>query len=159
MPNIVTNKFKINNAKNFLDSYTVSGDNTLYMFLAKPDPWGAEDTPPAPVDTLQNHSQTWNEVVSLKRILPSNMVNVVKRIDWATQTVYAEYDHEDADLLTKNFYVINRDFDVYKCIDNVDGSPSTVEPTGKSLNIFKTSDGYKWKYLYTVSTSDKLKFF
>jgi hypothetical protein len=86
------------------------------------------------------------------------MVNVIKRIDWATQTVYAEYDHEDADLLTKNFYVINRDFDVYKCIDNFGGSASTVEPSGKSLNIFKTSDGYKWKYLYTVSTADRLKF-
>lgn len=158
MPNIVTNKFKINNAQSFLDSYAVTGDNTLYMFLAKPDPWGTDDIPPAPVDTLQNHSKTWDEIVSLKRILPNNMVNVVKRIDWAAQTIYAEYDHEDSDLLTKNFYVINRDFDVYKCIDNFGGSKSTVEPTGKSLNIFKTSDGYKWKYLYTVSTSDKLKF-
>jgi hypothetical protein len=158
MPNIVTNKFKINNAQSFLDSYTATGDNTLYMFLAKPDPWGADDIPPTPVDTLQNHSKTWDEIVSLKRILPGNMVNVVKRIDWATQTVYAEYDHEDDNLLTKNFYVINRDYDVYKCIDNVGGSNSTVEPTGKSLNIFKTSDGYKWKYLYTISTSDKLKF-
>jgi len=158
MPNIVTNKFKINNAQSFLDSYTVTGDNTLYMFLAKPDPWGTDDTPSAPVDTLQNHSKTWDEVVSLKRILPGNMVNVVKRINWVAQTIYAEYDHEDSDLLTKNFYVINRDFDVYKCIDNFDGSKSTVEPSGKSLNIFKTSDGYKWKYLYTVSTSDRLKF-
>ena len=158
MPNIVTNKFKINNAQSFLDSYTVTGDNTLYMFLAKPDPWGTDDTPSAPADTLQNHSKTWDEVVSLKRILPGNMVNVVKRINWVAQTIYAEYDHEDSDLLTKNFYVINRDFDVYKCIDNFDGSKSTVEPSGKSLNIFKTSDGYKWKYLYTVSTSDRLKF-
>ena len=158
MPNIVTNKFKINNAKSFLDSYTVSGDNTLYMFLAKPDPWGVNDTPPEPIDSLQNHSKTWDEIVSLKRILPGNMVNVVKRINWEAQTVYAEYDHEDDNLLTKNFYVINRDYDVYKCIDNVGGAKSTVEPTGKNLNIFKTSDGYKWKYLYTVSTSDKLKF-
>jgi hypothetical protein len=158
MPNIVTNKFKISNAKSFLDSYTVSGENTLYMFLAKPDPWGVDDFPPTPVDAQQNHSKTWDEIVSLKRIIPTNMVNVIKRINWATQTVYSEYDHEDTKLLTKNFYVINRDLDVYKCIDNVGGSASTVEPTGKSLNIFTTSDGYKWKYLYTVSTSDKLKF-
>ena len=158
MPNIVTNKFKISNAKSFLDSYTVSGQNTLYMFLAKPDPWGVDDFPPTPVDAQQNHSKTWDEIVSLKRIIPTNMVNVIKRINWATQTVYSEYDHEDTELLTKNFYVINRDLDVYKCIDNVGGSASTVEPTGKSLNIFTTSDGYKWKYLYTVSTSDKLKF-
>ena len=158
MPNIVTNKFKISNAKSFLDSYTVSGENTLYMFLAKPDPWGEGDFPPDPQDSQQNYSKTWDEIVSLKRIVPTNMVNVIKRINWEAQTIYAEYDHEDTELLTKNFYVINRDFDVYKCIDNVGGSASTVEPTGKSLNIFTTSDSYKWKYLYTVSTSDKLKF-
>ena len=158
MPNIVTNKFKISNAKSFLDSYTVSGENTLYMFLAKPDTWGVNDFPPDPKDSQQNYSKTWDEIVSLKRIISTNMVNVIKRINWLPQTIYAEYDHEDIELLTKNFYVINRDLDVYKCIDNVGGSVSTVEPTGKSLNIFTTSDSYKWKYLYSVSTSDKLKF-
>ena len=89
MPNIVTNKFKISNAKSFLDSYTVSEENTLYMFLAKPDPWGANDFPPDPEDSQQNYSKTWDEIVSLKRIISTNMVNVIKRINWAAQTIYA----------------------------------------------------------------------
>ena len=82
MPNIVTNKFKISNAKSFLDSYTVSGENTLYMFLAKPDPWGEGDFPPDPQDSQQNYSKTWDEIVSLKRIVPTNMVNVINILLW-----------------------------------------------------------------------------
>lgn len=61
-------------------------------------------------------------------------------------------------------------FNVYKCIDNrqqltgdniIAGTvvPSTVKPTGTTNEIIVNSDGYRWKYLYTVSETDKLNFF
>jgi hypothetical protein len=31
-------------------------------------------------------------------------------------------------------------------------------PSGKNLNIVTLSDGYKWKYLYSISTGDQLRF-
>jgi len=158
MPNIITNKFKIDNAKNFLDGLSANGNSTLYFFLAKASPWGIEDSPPTPIDNQENEHRVWDEVISLKKIVPTNIVNVVKRITWEKQTVYTEYDNTDPNLLDKNFYVINKDYDVYKCIDNYNGNKSTIEPTGKNLNIFTTADNYKWKYLYSVSTSDRLKF-
>ena len=158
MPNIITKKFKIVNAQNFLNAFSTTGNDTLYLFLSKPSPWNATEDVPTPIDSLELEPNSWDNIVSLKRIIPTNMVNVVKRINWEAQTVYAEYSHDDENLLDKNFYVINTDFDVYKCIDNNNGAVSTIQPSGKSLNIFKTSDNYKWKYLYTVSTSDKLKF-
>lgn len=158
MPNIITKKFNLENSKLFLDSFAENGKNTLYMFLGKPNSWGETDYPPDPVDNLQEHTKIWDELISAKRVLPSRMTNVIRRINWTAQDTYSEYDHEDADLLNKNFYVLNREFNVYKCIDNFSNSRSTVEPTGKSLNIFSTSDGYKWKYLYTISTADRLMF-
>lgn len=158
MPNIITKKFNLENAKTFLDSFADTGTNSLYMFLAKPNSWGEIDLPSDPVDNLQEHSKTWDEMISLKRILSSRISSVVRRIDWTAQSVYSEYDHEDGELLSKDFYVLNREFNVYKCIDNFGGSRSTVEPTGRSLNIFSTSDGYKWKYLYNITTADRLKF-
>ena len=44
-------------------------------------------------------------------------------------------------------------FNVYKCLDNNGGAASTVEPTGTSTSILSTGDGYKWKYMYTLSAS------
>jgi hypothetical protein len=158
MPNIITKKFNLENAKTFLDSFADTGRNSLYMFLAKPNSWGEPDLPPDPVDNLQEQSKIWDEMISLKRIVSSRISSVVRRINWSAQSIYSEYDHEDVELLSKDFYVLNREFNVYKCIDNFGGSRSTVEPTGRSLNIFSTSDGYKWKYMYNITSADRLKF-
>ena len=35
---------------------------------------------------------------------------------------------------------------------------STVMPTGTSTNILETADGYKWKFMYSISASDVIKF-
>jgi hypothetical protein len=157
MPNIVTNKLRINNAKNFLDSISLSGGNSLYMFLSKPNAW-QDDTVPDPLDIKETYSKIWDEMISLKRILPTNISNVVRRIDWEFEGVYAEYDHDDNNLMSKNFYVLNSNFDVYKCIDNANGSVSRIMPSGKNFNIITLSDGYKWKFLYSISTGDQIKF-
>lgn len=158
MPNIVTNQLKINNSKNFIDSISLSSGNSLYMFLGKPNPWSDEDTAPSPKDTLENTAKIWDEMVSLKRILPTDIVHVVKRIDWTSGTLYDEYDSADEDLFSKSFYVMNSEFNVYKCISNNNGSPSLVEPTGRSLDITTLADNYRWKYLYDIPTGTKLKF-
>jgi len=159
MPTLVTKQFKVSNAKSFLEQFASSSNNSLYMFLAKPSVWNHNnDVPSEPIDSNQNYSKTWDEMISFKRITSNDMVNVVKRVNWIKNKVYSEYDHEDINLLQKEFYVLNKDLDVYKCLSNNNGSPSTVEPIGKSLTVFSTSDGYKWKYLYSVNNIDKLKF-
>ena len=55
------------------------------------------------------------------------------------------------------FYVVTSDYNVYKVISNNNGAQSTVMPTGTS-NIITTGDGYKWKYMYSISASDVIKF-
>jgi hypothetical protein len=47
---------------------------------------------------------------------------------------------------------------VYKCLWNAGGTTSTSKPTGKSTTEFIAGDGYVWKYMYTVSTANALKF-
>ena len=63
-----------------------------------------------------------------------------------------------------NFYCRNSKDQVFKCLFN-DGGASTIEPT---IDIdgqlpenpyILTSDGYKWKYLYTIPYGLKQKFF
>ena len=72
-------------------------------------------------------------------------------------------------LYDSNFYVMNSDFNVYKCLYNGQtpefprGRPSLVEPTGTSTTIIETGDvagsySYRWKYMYTIDADNILKF-
>ena len=158
MPNKVTKKFKISNAKSFKESFGPNLSNYLYIFFARPNPWLTADEPLVPTDSQLDEAQIWDEIISLKKINYSDISLVVRRVNWAAQNVYSEYDDQDSALLDKDFYVLNSELNVYKCIDNFNGSPSIIEPTGKGLDVFRTADGYKWKYLYSIPVSDKLKF-
>lgn len=57
-----------------------------------------------------------------------------------------------------NFYVINDEFNIYKCLDNNYDSPSTDMPLEINPEPFVTSDGYKWKYIATVPISLRNRF-
>lgn len=64
-----------------------------------------------------------------------------------------------------NFYVRNTRDQVFKCLFNNSAVNSTVEPTididGQLPEnpFIQTSDGYKWKYMYTIAPGLKQKFF
>jgi hypothetical protein len=159
MSNIITKQLKINNSKNFIDSVSLTSGNSLYMFLGKPNPWqGDDNSPPLPKDNQQNITNIWDEMVSLKRIYPNDIINVVKRIDWSYDSVYAEYDSMDENLFDKSFYVLNSEFNVYKCISNNNGNLSKFEPTGKNRDIITLADNYRWKFLYNITIGNQLKF-
>jgi len=158
MPNIVTNKIRIDNAKNFKNSLSVTSGNSLYLFLSKPSPWDDDNSVPVPIDYSIDTTKTWDEMVSLKRIIPSDIAHVVKRINWEKFTKYSSYDNLDTDLFNRSFYVINSEFNVYKCIHNNNDQVSLIEPTGNSLDIVTLSDGYRWKYMYSIGIGDRLKF-
>jgi len=57
------------------------------------------------------------------------------------------------------FYVVTDEFNVYQCIDNNDGTPSVIKPTGTSIDVVKTSDDYIWKFLYNIPIALRNKFF
>jgi hypothetical protein len=81
-----------------------------------------------------------------------------KRIDWTSGTVFDEY-RDDVDLTTLNYYVYTDEQKVYKCISNNNGATSTVKPTHTTNNITPETDGYKWKYMFTLTDSLLRKFF
>ena len=70
-------------------------------------------------------------------------------------------------LYDANYYVLNSDFRVYICLsngssgDNIKGNGSQDEPTfvdTEPSEAGSSGDGYIWKYLFTVSPSDVIKF-
>jgi len=54
--------------------------------------------------------------------------------------------------------VVTSDYNVYKCIDNNRNANSTVKPTGTGTSIITTADGYRWKFMYTISGGEITKF-
>jgi hypothetical protein len=53
---------------------------------------------------------------------------------------------------------MNSAYAVYKCIENDGATASTTEPTSTSNSIFSTADGYKWKYMYSLTSAETLNF-
>lgn len=118
--------------------------------------------------TYKYELETRNNILATKKISPSDVSYVIPRYDWISGTVYDQYDDRYCDtypafsgatkLADAKFYVLTDDFNVYKCLKNAQNSPSTVKPTGNAVDRFTTSDGYIWKYMYSIPLSSRNKF-
>ena len=129
-----------------------------YYFLGRVSKWNTDDTSPSVIeDTFYSENSTRSEMVSIKKVVPSDVSFVTRRIDWTQNTVYDQYDSR-IDLKTKNFYVLTDTFDVYKCLNNNYNVQSTVKPIGTSIFPITLSDGYVWKYMYTITPFKRNKF-
>ena len=96
-----------------------------------------------------------------KKITGNDIRHAIPRNNWATGTVYKQYDHRDTDMfnIADPIYVVTSAFSVYKCISNNGGSASTIEPSAiNSQNTIQTADGYIWKFMYNLSDQDLLRF-
>lgn len=158
MTAIVTNNFRFHNAEQFTEAFSEASGTNMYLFIGRPIAWSDENSPDTPTDTVQQSFNHWDDMIALKRVTASDIKYVVPRYDWATGTVYTEFSHTSTALFDSEFYVITGDYNVYKCLFNNGGAASTVEPTGTSTSVLTTADGYKWKYMYTVTAGDALKF-
>ena len=185
MSAIVTDQFRILNANNFVESIENSA-NSYYVFLSLPNPtivgFGRSDdwntNTPAPIDNFSYNSHAGDVMMFGKKVSSANVKRIVRRIDWTSGTRYEMYRHDYSILnptpLTKaarlydaNYYVMNSDYRVYICIDNGSSGIGTVgnvsqdEPQFTDLEPSRagdSGDGYIWKYLFSISPSDIIKF-
>jgi len=143
---------------------------TTYCFLSKVLPWDDDNNPSQPQADVKYIKQVQKSMFVAKKITASDISPVIERIDWVSGTVYEHYQ-DDIDMieldvngfLIHHFYVRNKYDQVFKCLWNNNDLPSTVEPyfepgTYGNNNIFTGTDGYKWKYIYTIDTGLKIKF-
>ena len=159
MPAIATSKFRVHNAEQFLESLSEAANTALYFYVGGVTPFADDSEPPTPTNSTANiEFIPWRDSIAAKRVQASDAVHVVDRYDWTTGTVYDQYDDQDTNLLDDDFYVMTDEYNVYKCLFNNSGGASTVKPTGTSTARFTTADSYVWKYMYTLTTSDALKF-
>ena len=139
-----------------------------YYFIGNILEWPNPNTPQVPEATQDYEFYTRNGILSVKKINLRDISYVVPRVDWVSGTVYDQFDGNysasaPADsgavsLKAANFYVLTSLYGVYKCIFNNNGAQSTEEPSGQDITTLTTSDGYVWKYLYTIPLSSQNRF-
>ena len=160
MAAIVTSNFRVLNANNFKEDVT---DNNVYVAIGKSDVWSlttsdtTDTTPFTPNDHLDDLGEARGNLIAMKKVAAADLANVVPRYSWTSGNSYVAWDSDDASIFDKAFYVITSEFKVYKCI-KAGGGASSIQPTQTLTDPQAESDGYTWKYMYTVSVADAEKF-
>ena len=180
MAAIVTNKFRLNNAEQFYESFS-EASTSYYLFVGRPQPWtattpyggGTDTAPPTPLDNVDDEYMYFRDMLAAKRIATTDIQYAIPRHNWTTGTVYdyyrgdygSQWSSTTSDIVktvnaginlwasTTLFYVLSSTNNVYKCMSNNGGVASTVEPSGTSNAEYSTGDGYWWKYMYTLTTA------
>jgi hypothetical protein len=190
MSAIITDQIRISNAKFFVDKVT-SGSFSYYSFIGLSNPeeiksdW--DQFPPSPRDSFNDENDYWDTMVSLRKIKPDDVRQLIRKVEWNSGDSYDMYRHDvtrelnvslnvdkrskpsnSTSLYSANYYVVNSDFKVYICLyngatpeNNFQGNPSLDEPTFTDLDpraAGTSGDGYIWKYLYTIKPSEIVKF-
>ena len=181
MSAIITDQLRILNAKEFVAS-VASTSNSYYAFVGLPNATEVSSTwdtdPPDPRDNFDEENNYWDTMIALKKINASDVKQVVRKVTWQSGITYDMYRHDikaenpskpsnAISLYDANYYVVNSDYRVYICLqngtnpENPSGRASLDEPTFTDLEPREagtSGDGYVWKYLYTISPSDIIKF-
>ena len=132
-----------------------------YFSYGKIDAWPDESSPNSAIATVSTMYDVWNNMIGGEVVSGADLQHVIPRYNWTTNTTYFAYDDKNPQMNDGNvkFYVVTSDYNVYKCIANNFGSNSTSMPTAVNPDATTlTPDGYVWKYMYTVSDNDKLRF-
>jgi hypothetical protein len=157
---LLTTNYRIDTAKRFIESIS---NNQLYLFAANhlgtSEVVASEDNPN---DTIL---EPYYNMVFGKKITSSDAMLMIDRVNWQTNTIYTAYNHEET-LRENNFYVVIKEgtqYDVFKCLENGNGNPSTVAPSRTVVNsegdsFFYPTDGYRWKYMYSIAEAVADKF-
>lgn len=161
MTAITTKNLRINSAEQLLESVSEPAATYLYVAYGKSTPWANDSLPNTAVDTTSDRDDVWRNLIGGKRITGNDISLAIKRINWTQNTVYQIYDDTSSTLYDANnqFYVITDEYNVYKCLFNNNSANSTIKPTYVQPSFTSTeTDGYVWKYMYTLNTRDRQKF-
>jgi len=146
----------------------LSRRSNYYYFIGNVLDWPDPQNPESPSATQEYERYTRNGILSVKKINLRDVSYVVPRVNWVAGTVYDQYDGNYSasfpassgatSIKSANFYVLTGTYGVYKCLFNKNGAASTEEPYGQDITTITTSDGYVWKYLYTIPLSSQNRF-
>ena len=146
----------------------LSRRSNYHYFIGNIIEWADASNPLTPEVTQDYEYNTRNSIIAVKKINIKDASLVVTRRNWASGTVYDQFDGNYSasypassgatKLKDATFYVLSSDFNVYVCLFNKNGTASTVEPSFTDATPNTTTDGYIWKYLYSIPLSLRNRF-
>jgi len=155
--------------------------------------YATEDVPPLPLDNLKEKFELYDDIIAAKRITSDFARTVIRRYNWDL-TANPKYDMWRPDyfatangiignqsatgaasIADAKFYVINSQYEVFKCLyngttplyqsgQNATSEPKTTPSPGSgtyAAGLYKEeagTAGYVWKYMYTIPTDDVIRF-
>lgn len=150
--------------------------------------YSTEDVPPAPFDNQSEKYSIYDDMISLKRINSSNARHVTRRYNWdkVVNPKFDMWrgDYSSTNLSatgqsslgdTKHYVLNTSNYEVFLCVyngtnsTNLSGQNATYPPTRTPVSgegtydattglFTEPSGAYIWKYVYTISTDDVIKF-
>ena len=86
MPAIITNKFRIHNAEQFVESFSEATPNIYYLGIGRPQAYttstrgdarteneGSDTSPITPVDSIKDEFYTFDDLLAAKKIASSDV--------------------------------------------------------------------------------------
>lgn len=181
MAAIITEQFRVLSADNFVSGISSTG-SSYYTWVGLPNAVNLDanwnTSPPSPIDSIDEENRYWDTMLAMKKINSSDVKRVVEKYTWASGEKYDMYRNDysrnnlapvskSTTLYNSKYYVINKDYRVYICLhngispENPSGKPSLDQPLFTDLeprSAGSSGDDYVWKYLYTLTPSDILRF-
>ena len=134
----------------FIRNFAVNSTDKYFLFVGKSEGWTAGQTFGQPIDRRSEDVDIRRNIVGMKQIDFNNAYYMAPKFVWTHGNIYHQWD-DTIDLTNKAFYVMNSEYNVYKCISNNSSVASTIEPKGiKTTDVIEGGDGYQWKYLFTI---------
>lgn len=160
---VYSKNLNIFNAEQFKESVSETANTSLYFTIGRTVAWANDSQPLQANSSVTSLYEVYRNMIGAKRITGNDLYHCIPRIDWEQGTVYDRYDHCTCSLIlfnpTTKFYIVTPNWDVYKCISNNNGGPSQNVPIQKITTGTVTEvDGYTWKYMYSISPSEQLRF-
>ncbi len=153
MPAVVTDALKRQIASDFFDQFT-SDQKKYYIGVGRSEQWDSNDLVPIPVNTPTEVSGLRDGLQAVKKVTGTSLV--VPRNNWSSGLIYSQYDDQQGGYPTNPYYVMTDNNQVYICLETGRNKlgvaqASSIEPVGSNNDSFRTSDGYVWKFIFTVS--------
>lgn len=157
---IITDDFKRRFVQTILNDIADSAQH-YYIGIGRSQQWDSADIPTVPTNSLLEERNFRLSLQSLKKA--ETVSYVVPRYNWVAGTIYSAWNNNQVGYPSNAYYVRTDDNAVYICLEqgkNATGAPvtSTVRPTGVTTTPFRTSDGYVWKFLYTIGAAQANNF-
>ena len=159
---VITDQFKKQVLDDLLTDFNTSSTVRYYAAIGRSEDWNDSDIAAVPTNDAKSVRQMRNSLQSIKLI--SDVSYVIPRRIWVANLIYSAFDDNDVGFPANPFYIINSNNEVYICLEqgkklDATSQLSTVQPSGNTTGTpFRTSDGYSWKFLYSIGALKADKF-